>query len=113
MHELSLAIDILKTALEQGEANQALRINDIHLEAVSPSALTHINSENIQSYFDLVSKGTIAEGAEISIEFATDNREAATAKFSSTMNDLEDELGELDLTDMNSLLLKSMRIEKQ
>lgn len=112
MHELSIAIEILKTALEQGEANSALRINDIHLEAVSPSALAHINSDNIQSYFDLVSKGTIAEGAEVSIEFV--NEKSNQEDLMQFSNSLEDEFeDEFELAESQSLVLKSMRIEKQ
>lgn len=111
MHELSLAIEILKTALEQGEANSALRINDIHLEANSPTAFTHINPDNIQSYFDLVSKGTIAEGAELSIEFTNEAADSEDPQqYSSPLEDDLDE--ELELIESQSLILKSMRIEK-
>lgn len=102
MHELSLAIEILKTVLDHGEANNAVKINDIHLEASSPATFSHLNTENLQSYFDLVSKGTIAEGAELAIDLG--NYDEQYRSFN-TKNDL-------DLLEIDSLTLKSLRIEK-
>lgn len=108
MHELSLAIDILKTVLDHGEANNAIRINDIHLEASSPAAFSHLSTENLQSYFDLVSKGTIAEGAELTIELKDYGEQNV-----SEISDLKEWVSKLDILEDNSFMLKSLRIEKQ
>lgn len=108
MHELSLAIEILKTVLDHGEASDAIKINDIRLEASSPATFSHLNTENLQSYFDLVSKGTIAEGAELAVEFKNHGEQQLDEKES-----LKEKISDLELLEIESLTLKSLRIEKQ
>lgn len=116
MHELSLAIEILKNVLDYAESNNANRVNEVYLEMMSPTADSNINAENLQSYFDLVSKGTIAEGAELSIEL--DNKSDGEQPYKSNITDMASVTGlieendDFDLLENHSMLLKGMRIEK-
>ena len=62
MHELSVTESVLQIALthaEQAEARRILRID------LAVGALSGIVGESVQFYFDFVSKGTLAEGAQL------------------------------------------------
>ena len=65
MHELSVTEEILKIALEharQAHADRVLRVDLVVGE------LTGFSGESIQFYFDLLSRGTEAEKAALSIK---------------------------------------------
>ena len=69
MHDLHLADQILKTVLEYAEKNGFKKIKKIELEL--GSILEHgeyILPENLVFNFNLLSKSTIAESAELKIK---------------------------------------------
>ena len=64
MHELSVTEEVLRIALEharQAKAERVLRINLVI------GSLTSFAGESIEFYFDILSKGTEAEHASLSI----------------------------------------------
>ncbi len=67
MHEYSLAEKILDAILKEAEKIKAKKIKRIEISA---NKLTHINEEELKFSFKMVSKNTIAEDAEINIEYS-------------------------------------------
>ncbi|KYC45658.1 MAG: putative hydrogenase nickel incorporation protein HypA [Candidatus Methanofastidiosum methylothiophilum] len=66
MHELSLADGMLKTVLEAAKKENAKKIKSIKLEM---GEILLVNTEQLTFCFDVISKGTIAEGAKLEITF--------------------------------------------
>ena len=62
MHELPVTEGILKTAIEASERNGAHRITTINLVIGEFSSIV---DDSVQFYFDLLSKGTLAENATL------------------------------------------------
>lgn len=65
MHELAITENILKTALPKAEESGAKKILEVRLKI---GELSGVVPECVQYYFDLIAKGTIAEGAKIKAE---------------------------------------------
>ncbi len=65
MHELSITQAILDTALRHAEQAHVKAIRTLHLRV---GALSGIVPDSVRFYFDLISKGTGAEGARLEIE---------------------------------------------
>jgi len=65
MHEYSITESMLSLALEKANEASAGKITRINLVV---GDLSSIVSECVQFYFDFLSKGTIASGAELSFE---------------------------------------------
>ncbi len=65
MHELSIMGNILDIVLEHAAAHSVKRVSRISLEV---GELSDIIPEWMQTYFDFVSKDTIAEKAVLSID---------------------------------------------
>jgi hydrogenase nickel incorporation protein HypA/HybF len=65
MHELSVTKGILKICIEEGERYKVKEINKVNIKV---GELTGLVPNCIAYYFNIVAKGTIAEGAEILIE---------------------------------------------
>ncbi len=69
MHEFSLINDLIRKistiALEQ-RARKVIGVT------VKIGALSHISQDHFRDHFVLASRGTIAEGARLNIEFMTD-----------------------------------------
>ncbi len=64
MHELSLTKSILDTAVRYAEKTDSQKVVTIVLKL---GVLRDIQKEWVQHYFNYISKGTVAEGAEILI----------------------------------------------
>ncbi|HKZ43535.1 MAG TPA: hydrogenase maturation nickel metallochaperone HypA [Anaerolineales bacterium] len=64
MHELAVSESILKIALENAEKAHASSIKSINLEI---GQLASLVDESINFYWDIISEGTIAQGAVLTI----------------------------------------------
>jgi hydrogenase nickel incorporation protein HypA/HybF len=62
MHELTATQDVLNSALEA-----AAKAGAHHIEAISLviGGLSDMTEDSVQFYFDMLSQGTVAEGAEL------------------------------------------------
>lgn len=65
MHEYPITQSIINIALEEAERNKAKKINEIRIKV---GELSGCVPECIQHYFDIMSKGSIVEGAILKIE---------------------------------------------
>ncbi len=65
MHELSITEDILSIVLAQAEANNAKKVTRVNLKI---GKMATVVSDCVRFYFELMSKDTIAKGAEVKIE---------------------------------------------
>ncbi len=65
MHEMSVTQSLLELALRHAERADAQRILRLNLVI---GELASIVDESVQFYWDIVSQGTIAEGAELCFE---------------------------------------------
>lgn len=65
MHELSITQAILDTALRYAAQNGATRISALYLRV---GALSGVVVDSVQFYFEFVSRGTIAQGAQLHFE---------------------------------------------
>lgn len=64
MHELPVTKSILDIVLRHAESNSVKNVQTIHL---SIGALSDLEPEWIQKYFDHLSRGTLAEGAKLNV----------------------------------------------
>jgi hydrogenase nickel incorporation protein HypA/HybF len=64
MHEYPLVQSIIKTASASALENRAVRVKKISLVVGDGSGYV---PDSIQMYFDILSKGTVCEGAEVAI----------------------------------------------
>jgi hydrogenase nickel incorporation protein HypA/HybF len=62
MHELSVTQNILEIALRHGLQAEASRITDLHLVI---GQLSTVVDDSVQFYWDMIAKGTLAEGAQL------------------------------------------------
>ena len=60
MHELSITQSIVNIAVETAKEHNVKKIREIHLRIGEYSGIV---SQCVQQYFDILSKGTAAEGA--------------------------------------------------
>lgn len=65
MHELPVSQSLLEIALRHAEGAHAVRVTQLNLVI---GELSSIVDESIQFYWDIISRGTIAEGAVLSFE---------------------------------------------
>ncbi len=62
MHELSVTESVLEIACRHANEEQAAKVTDIYLEI---GRLSSIIDDSVQFYWDLISKGTLCEGAAL------------------------------------------------
>ena len=62
MHELAVTEQILKLALHHAEEANARRVIDLHLKI---GALSTIIDDSVQFYWDMISQGSLCEGATL------------------------------------------------
>ena len=65
MHELAITEGIIEAAVPEAERAGAKKILEIRLKI---GELSGVLPECIQEYFDIASRGTIAEGARLKVE---------------------------------------------
>ncbi|MBN1889466.1 MAG: hydrogenase maturation nickel metallochaperone HypA [Thermoflexales bacterium] len=65
MHELGLTQALVDTALRHAQQAGARKINVLHVQV---GALSGVVADSVRFYFDFVSQGTLAEGAQLCIE---------------------------------------------
>lgn len=65
MHEMSIAMQILDIAMKEAKVNNAQKVLSIKIRA---GELRGIVSDLLTNCFDIISKGTMAEEASISVE---------------------------------------------
>ena len=65
MHELGIMVDVLDTALRVAEQNGGKKVTKITLKI---GVMSGILPEYVQSFFDVISKDTIAKGTQIIID---------------------------------------------
>ena len=65
MHEMTLAEGILKIALDYAEKNQSPRVTEIGLLI---GEFSYVEMEALNFSFDIMSRGTIAEGSKILVK---------------------------------------------
>ena len=65
MHELAVSENLLEIAVRHGEAAQASRVTDLYLRI---GQLSSFVDDSVQFYWDIISKGTICEGAILHFE---------------------------------------------
>ena len=65
MHELSITENILEIAARHGQQANAVRVTDLYLVI---GQLSSIVDDSVQFYWDIVSRGTICEGATLHFE---------------------------------------------
>jgi hydrogenase nickel incorporation protein HypA/HybF len=65
MHELAVTQEILSIVLAEAESNGAKRINKVRVKV---GEMTAVVGDCVCFYFDIISRGTIAEGAGVEIE---------------------------------------------
>lgn len=66
MHEYSLACEIFENVMATAQANNASVVNSITLNI---GRLAHVNPEQLLFSFNVIAKDSIADGAEINVEF--------------------------------------------
>jgi len=65
MHEYPVTEQIIKIASEKAKENKAIKVNRITLVVGEQSGFI---GESIQMYFDIISRGSLCEGAILEIE---------------------------------------------
>lgn len=65
MHELAITEGIIKIATKEAEKHNFKKINSIKIVV---GELSGVFPQLIQDYFDIASKGTVAEGAELIVK---------------------------------------------
>jgi hydrogenase nickel incorporation protein HypA/HybF len=65
MHELAVAESLLKIVVEEGEKHGLSRVTQVHLRI---GELSTVVPEALRFSFDIISQGTLAEGAKLAAE---------------------------------------------
>lgn len=69
MHEMSLMNNLMNQIEILAKEHDAKTVSGIKIRL---GALSHFSKEHFKEHFDIVAKGTLAEGAQLDIELLTD-----------------------------------------
>jgi len=69
MHEMSLMTNLMRQIEVLAKEHQATRVCGIKIRL---GALSHFSKEHFKEHFDIVAKGSLAEGAQLDIELLAD-----------------------------------------
>jgi hydrogenase nickel incorporation protein HypA/HybF len=83
MHELSITEGILKVVVNEAEKHKVKKVSVIKVKI---GRLSDLMPDCINYYFDVISKGTIAEGAVIDIEKIPAKAECSDCGFLSNVD---------------------------
>lgn len=117
MHELSVTKSILDIVLKQASQDKVNKILTIHLMI---GELNDLEGPWIQHYFDYLSKGTLAEGAQIMVETVPMQMECLDChnQFPVYQNDYKDihcqacgNKNNLKIISGNEFLIKNMEVQ--
>ena len=84
MHEYSLACEIFENVMATAQANNASIVNSITLNI---GRLAHVNPEQLLFSFNIIAKGSIADGAKVNVEFTAPTVECVCG-YKGTTNDV-------------------------
>jgi len=65
MHEIAPTQNLVNIALSQAQAQQAARVTNVYIKR---GQLSDITAESIRFYWDVLSEGTICQGAQLHFE---------------------------------------------
>lgn len=86
MHELPITQSIVRISVEEAEKHNAKKVNEIKIKVGELSGLV---PECIQYYFDILSKGTLSEGAVIKVDKVMMNMKCKECGFIIELNKAE------------------------
>jgi hydrogenase nickel incorporation protein HypA/HybF len=69
MHETGLVRDLIRRVAQAAEANDAHRVLGVQ---VWLGALSHLSAAHFREHFEAESRGTLAEGAQLTVTESTD-----------------------------------------
>jgi hydrogenase nickel incorporation protein HypA/HybF len=72
MHEMSLMNNLMSQIETLAREHDAKTVSGIKIRL---GALSHFSTEHFKEHFDIVAKGSLAEGAELDIELLTDEND--------------------------------------
>ena len=114
MHELAMAQSLLNRVLDEAARNGGGRITRVKLRI---GALSHVSPESLEFAFEVIAKGTPAEGAKIETERPAPalhchacglDSEGAPGRFSCA----ECGSGDVELLSGDELMLESFHLER-
>lgn len=85
MHELPVTESILSIALKHAQAAGAQRVTDIHIVLGKFSSIV---DDSVQFYWDLISAGTICEGARLHFQRLTPHMQCQDCHHEFEVNDI-------------------------
>lgn len=112
MHELSITKTMLDLVVEQAQENGAKKVEGIHLVIGEMSGVV---DDCVQFYFDFLSKGTIAEGAQLSFRKVTPKAQCRGCGKEFTLNGLDwicphCQTTRIDIVEGKELYLESIEV---
>ncbi|HID47931.1 MAG TPA: hydrogenase maturation nickel metallochaperone HypA [Methanothermococcus okinawensis] len=90
MHELSYATSMLNTILDTVKNHNLKNVKRVSKIKLEIGELTFINVEQLKFAFQVISKSTICEGAEIEVEFIKPYVTCKECEYSGELEELED-----------------------
>ncbi|MCX8025305.1 MAG: hydrogenase maturation nickel metallochaperone HypA [Thermanaerothrix sp.] len=85
MHELPVTESILSIALKHAQAAGAQRVTDIHIVLGKFSSIV---DDSVQFYWDMISAGTICEGARLHFQRLTPRMRCQDCQHEFEVNDI-------------------------